>query len=146
MKGMISYFFRGCKMSVFGKRWFAVDWKDLFKHAICHLKKPKVYPDRNCPERFSKHPQLLQTGLENQLMVVIYLVVLLKMHHAFIDWLIRLMVWQSNWKSCAKFEGCWREMVVMEWAGKGCDSSIECVGARWIGLICLWMEPFHYSC
>lgn len=95
---MISYFFRGCKISVFGKCWFAMDWKDLFKHAICHLKKPNVYPDRNGPERFSKHPQLLQTGLENQLMVVIYLVVLLKIHHAFIDWRIRLMAGQRGWQ------------------------------------------------
>lgn len=148
---MISSFFRGCAISVFGKCWFTMDWKDLFKHAICHFKKPNVYPNRNCPERLSKHRQLLQTGPENQLMVVVHLVVFLKIHHALIDKFIRLMerLTERNvvcWKCCAKFEGCWREMVVMEWAGKGCDSSIECVGARWIGLICLWMEPFHYSC
>lgn len=95
---MISYFFRGCVISVFGKCWFTMDWRDLFKHAICHLKKPNVYSNRNCPERFSKRRQLLQTGRENQLMVVIYLVVFLKIHHTLIDKFIRLMAGRRGWQ------------------------------------------------
>lgn len=50
------------------------------------------------------------------------------------------------WRSWANFEGFWRERLVMEWAGKDCDFSIESAGARWISLICLWMGAFHYSC
>lgn len=50
------------------------------------------------------------------------------------------------WRSWTNFEGSWREKLVMEWAGKDCDFSIESEGARWISLICLWMGSFHYSC
>lgn len=60
------------------------------------------------------------------------------------EMLTKTSVW--CWRSSANFEGCWRERIVMEWAGKDCDSSIESGGARWIRLICLWIGLFHYSC
>lgn len=66
--------------------------------------------------------------------------------HVDVDWegLQRAML--SFGKNRANFEGLLRETLVMEWAGKDCDFSIERAGARWISLICLWMAALHSSC
>lgn len=118
------------------------------------LKSQMYIPTETVLRDFPKHRQLLQTG-PGKSADACHLFSCLFKNSSYAYWQIYPLNGRAErlternvvcWKSCAKFEGCWREMVVMEWAGKGCDSSIECVGARWIGLICLWMEPFHYSC
>lgn len=148
---MISHFFRGCIISVFGKCGITMDWKDLFKHAISQA---YILTDS-----FLRDFQLIISCFRRIPSKESQCRSLRPIWSSFWKFITRLLtdpldgraerVTKRNvvcWQSSAKFEGCWREMVVMEWAGTGCDSSIECVGPRWIGLICLWMEPFHYSC